>query len=71
MTKKGEGGGAVPGYYEAVRAYILQALTATCQKVTKSTLSEALRMEAASLDSLVAPLPPPPSLDAPLSWCSI
>eukprot|EP00884_Botryococcus_braunii_P019673 jgi/Botrbrau1/638/Bobra.0161s0028.2 len=43
----------VPGFYEAIRAYILHCLTTTCQKVSKQVLSESLRMEAGALDNLI------------------
>ncbi|KAK9823253.1 hypothetical protein WJX72_001358 [[Myrmecia] bisecta] len=44
---------AVPGYYEAVRAYILQAIQSTCQKVTRATLAQSLRADGETLDKLI------------------
>ena len=46
--------GSVPGYYEAVRAYILTAITSTCQKASKGMLAESLRMDSPQLDELVS-----------------
>ncbi len=46
--------GPVPGYYEAVRAYILTAITSTCQKASKGMLGESLRLDGPQLDDLVS-----------------
>jgi hypothetical protein len=45
--------GSVPGYYEAIRAYITGAISITCQKVSKTLLGEILHLEGAKLDQLV------------------
>ena len=44
---------AVVGFYDAVRAYIVHCLATTFQKVSKASLSQALRLDGASLDTLV------------------
>ena len=45
--------GSVPGYYDAVRKYILYVISVTCQKVTSSLLAESLRLDEAGMDALV------------------
>ena len=45
--------GAVPGYYDAIRKYILYVISVTCQKVTSSLLAESLRLDEAGVDALV------------------
>lgn len=45
--------GSVPGYYEAMRAYIVGAISSTCQKVNKKMLGEMLNLEGSQLDQLV------------------
>ncbi|KAK9810693.1 hypothetical protein WJX73_010933 [Symbiochloris irregularis] len=44
---------SVPGFFDAVRAYILGAICSTCQKVTKGTLADSLRLDGAPLDDLI------------------
>jgi len=43
----------VVGFYDAVRAYIVHCLATTFQKVSKASLSQALRLDGTSLDSLI------------------
>ena len=47
--------GSVPGYYDAIRKYILYVISVTCQKVTSSLLAESLRLDEAGVDALVGP----------------
>eukprot|EP00798_Chlamydomonas_sp_ICE-L_P020020 gene20020-26736_t len=43
----------VPGFYDAVRAYVLHTLSISFQRVPKSVLGEYLQLEGASLDNLI------------------
>ncbi len=45
--------GSVPGYYDAIRRYIVGAMSSTCQKVSKTLLGEILHLDGAQLDQLV------------------
>ncbi|CAK0735953.1 hypothetical protein CVIRNUC_000667 [Coccomyxa viridis] len=45
--------GSVPGYYDAIRKYILYVISVTCQKVTSSLLAESLRLDEAGVDALM------------------
>ena len=49
--------GSVPGYYDAIRKYILYVISVTCQKVTSSLLAESLRLDEAGVDALVGQRP--------------
>ena len=50
--------GSVPGYYDAIRKYILYVISVTCQKVTKSLLAESMRLDEAGVEALVKILIP-------------
>ncbi len=43
----------MPGYYDAIRKYILYVISDTCQKVTKTLLADSLRLDEAKVDALV------------------
>lgn len=45
---------SVPGFYEAVRSFVLHVVTITFAKISKKTLGEYLKLEGAALDKLVA-----------------
>lgn len=45
---------SVPGFYEAVRAFVLHVVTITFAKVPKKILGEYLKLEGAALDKLIA-----------------
>ena len=45
--------GSVPGYYDAIRKYILYAISVTCQKVTKTLLADSLSLDEAKVDAMV------------------
>lgn len=51
--------GSVPGYYDAIRKYILYVISDTCQKVTKALLADSLRLDEAKVDALVRHLTEP------------
>ncbi len=44
---------SVPGYYDAIRAYILLAISSTCQKFGKQQLGDSLMLDGAALERLV------------------
>uniref|UniRef100_A0A061S947 Eukaryotic translation initiation factor 3 subunit K n=1 Tax=Tetraselmis sp. GSL018 TaxID=582737 RepID=A0A061S947_9CHLO len=45
---------SVPGFYDAVRSYSVQVLTTTFQRISKTTLSELLKLDGMGLDTLVS-----------------
>jgi len=45
---------SVPGFYDAVRSYILHSIGISCQTVTRKVLADSLQMEGQSLDNLLA-----------------
>ena len=45
--------GSVPGYYDAVRSYILTVITSTCQKACRAMVAESLRLDGPQLEALV------------------
>lgn len=45
---------SVPGYYDAIRKYILYVISVTCQKVTKGLLAESMRLDESQVDALVS-----------------
>ena len=45
--------GSVPGYYDAVRSYVLTVITSTCQKASKAMVAESLRLDTPQLEALV------------------
>lgn len=45
--------GSVPGYYDAIRKYILYVISDTCQKATKTLMADSLRLDEAKVDALV------------------
>lgn len=45
--------GSVPGYYDAIRAYILTVVTSTCQKASRAMVAESLRLDSSQLEALV------------------
>lgn len=47
---------SVPGYYDAIRAYIVLAISITCQKFSKQLLGDSLRLDGTALDKLVCHL---------------
>ena len=51
--------GTVPGYFEAIRSYIVTAITSTCQKASKAMMAESLRLDGPTLDELVREMPLP------------
>ncbi|CAL8467161.1 g6697 [Coccomyxa elongata] len=44
---------SVPGYYDAIRAYILLAISSTCQKFGKQLLGDSLMLDGAALEKLI------------------
>lgn len=47
---------SVPGYYDAIRAYIVLAISSTCQKFSKQLLGECLMLDGPALTKLVCRL---------------
>ena len=45
--------GTVPGYYDAIRSYILTVITSTCQKASRAMVAESLRLDGPQLEALV------------------
>ncbi|KAK9916484.1 hypothetical protein WJX75_003234 [Coccomyxa subellipsoidea] len=44
---------SVPGYYDAIRAYIVLAISSTCQKFSKQLLGECLMLDGPALTKLI------------------
>lgn len=44
----------VPGFYDAIRSYVLHSISITFRKVSKQVLGDWLRLEGASLQQLIA-----------------
>ena len=57
---------SVPGYYDAIRAYIMLAISSTCQKFSKQLLGECLMLDGPALNKLVSG-----SCQLPVIWTLI